>query len=249
MPFDPDLGIVPWDVDPDPQDPIEGHGWCRTPGGGWVNVWGGETIAVIPWDDGAVQAAFDHLEAVLGQVTLPQVQTRGMYAVRPNGRVFPSPWDTPLKALYAINQSMQGCWADRWAEPVGPGGERLRPWLFPATSVNELDLIGQAVRALGAALAACRAGVASPPDRQAAAVVDAYAADLGVTGEDLVTEAAQLHGLLSLSFDDDAHYLGEFVLGGEGPVVLDDAQHAAYQRVMGRIAGIWRGHLPEYPGA
>ena len=66
----------------------------------------------------------------------------------------------------------------------------------------------------------------------------------GFNPEDRIAEAARLHGLLSLPWDNDVSLLARVLPAGAGRVVLDEATSAAYQRVVDRILGIWHAGDP-----
>jgi hypothetical protein len=56
--------------------------------------------------------------------------------------------------------------------------------------------------------------------------------------EDLVAEAARLHGLLWLRWDETVSRIAAVLPDDAGRVVLDEATHAAYQQLVDRILGI-----------
>ncbi len=65
--------------------------------------------------------------------------------------------------------------------------------------------------------------------------------------EGLIAEASRLHGLLSLPWDDTLSTLFAVLPPGVGRVVLDQGAHAAYQRLVDRILGIWHAGDPLAP--
>ena len=62
-----------------------------------------------------------------------------------------------------------------------------------------------------------------------------------------IAEAARLHGLLSLPWDDTVSTLFAVLPPGAGRVVLDQGAHAAYERLVDRILGIWHAGDPLAP--
>jgi hypothetical protein len=104
----------------------------------------------------------------------------------------------------------------------------------------DLVQLGLAAQALGQAWAL----------RHDELVADALAEMAGTDGrkpEDLVAEAARLHGLLSLAWDDDVSQLARALPASGGRVVLTEATHGAYRRVVDRILGIWHAGDPRAP--
>lgn len=105
--------------------------------------------------------------------------------------------------------------------------------------VERADLVatGLAIQALGRAWGVDRDEI----------VVDAVA-ELSrayqMKPEDLVAEAARLHGLLSLPWNGDVDLLARVLAAGAGRVVLGREAHEAYGRVGARILAIWHADDP-----
>jgi len=120
------------------------------------------------------------------------------------------------QALWRLSRAVSEAERAPVAQPVAPDGRyEFVPLAWVAVERADLVAVGLAVQALGR-------GVGDDDDED---VTDA--------------EAARLHGLLSLPWDDDVALLAGVLAAGAGRVVLDEAAHQAYQRVVKRILGIW----------
>ncbi len=104
----------------------------------------------------------------------------------------------------------------------------------------DLIQLGLGVQALGRAWA-------SRSDELVVDVLQDMAGTLRGKPEDLIVEAARLHGLLSLPWDDTVGTLFVVLPPGAGRVVLDQGAHAAYQRLVDRILAIWHAGDPLAP--
>ena len=114
------------------------------------------------------------------------------------------------------------------AQPVAPDGHyELGAHAKGNLEAADLIQLGLAVQDMGRAWAA----------RSEDPIVDVLQdlAEVHRKPEDLVAEAARLHGLLSLPWDATVSTLP----AGAGRVVLNGATHAAYERLVDRILGIW----------
>ncbi len=118
------------------------------------------------------------------------------------------------------------------AQPVAPDGHyELVPLAWAHLEAADLIQLGLAVQDMGRAWAA----------RSEDPIVDVLQdlAEVHRKPEDLVAEAARLHGLLSLPWDATVSTLFATLPPGAGRVVLDGPTHAAYERLVDRILGIW----------
>ena len=104
----------------------------------------------------------------------------------------------------------------------------------------DLIQLGLGVQALGRAWA-------SRSDELVVDVLQDMAGTLRRKPEDLIAEAARLHGLLSLPWDDTVSTLFAVLPPGVGRVVLDQGAHAAYGRLVDRILSIWHVGDPLAP--
>ncbi len=117
------------------------------------------------------------------------------------------------------------------AQPVAPDGRLdLVPLSWAAVDRADLIQLGLAAQALGQA----HASGGTDPDL----------AQPEWQMNDLVALASLLHGLLWLPWDDDVSHLAKVLPAGAGRVVLDEAGHAAHQRILSRILAVWHADHP-----
>jgi len=181
--------------------------------------------AAVPDTDGEVRAALDRLDELLGAVV--DDDSRGSPSSA--GQLTPA----ARQALWRLSRAVSEAEHGPVAQPVAPDGRyELVPLAWVAVERADLVAVGLAVQALGRAW-----GVGD--DEEVTDAVAALAEAYRMKPEDLVAEAARLHGLLSLPWDDDVALLAGVLAAGAGRVVLDEAAHQAYQRVVKRILGIW----------
>ncbi len=127
------------------------------------------------------------------------------------------------------------------AQPIAPDGRcELIPIAWAHVETADLIQLGLAVQALGRIWA-------SRSDELVTDVLTELASAGYFKPEDLIAQAARLHGLLSLPWDDTVSTLFAVLPPGAGRVVLDQGAHAAYQRLVDRILGIWHAGDPLAP--
>ncbi|HET7486554.1 MAG TPA: hypothetical protein VFJ85_01400 [Acidimicrobiales bacterium] len=187
----------------------------------------------VPDTDGEVRAALDRLDELLGAV----VDDDGLRSPTAAGQLTPA----ARQALWRLSRVVSEAERGPVAQPVAPDGRyELVPLAWAAVERADLIAVGLAVQALGRAW-----GLGD--DEDVANAVAELAEAYRMKPEDLVAEAARLHGLLSLPWDDDVALLADVLAAGAGRVVLDAAAHQAYERVVGRILGIWHVGDPLAP--
>lgn len=177
----------------------------------------------IPDTQGEIQGALSNLEELL--------------AVAGSDADYPD--DTPLVSDAARN-AVARLWAavhaaeeGSPAQPVAPDGRyELVPVAWAQVEAADLTQLGLTVHDIGRAWAA-------KIDDPVVDVLEDVAGRRSRKPEDLIAEAARLHGLLSLPWDDTVSTLHAALPPGAGRVVLDEAAHAAYQRLVDRVLAIW----------
>lgn len=136
-------------------------------------------------------------------------------------------------AVARLAVAVRAAESDPPAQPVAPDGRyELIPIAWAHLEAADLTLLGLTVQAIGRSWA-------SRSDELIVDALEELARHSNRKPEDLIAEAARLHGLLSLPWDDTVGALFEALPHGAGLVVLDPAAHAAYQRLIDRILGIW----------
>ena len=194
-------------------------------------------VAAIPDTEGDVQAALGRLEELLSLVAAWLEEEADRDGAGGSGlAVGPS-----REAVRRLGTAVRAAEAAAPAQPVAPDGRyQLVPLAWAIVERADLVQLGLAAQALGQAWAL----------RHDELVADALAEMAGTDGrtpEDLVAEAARLQGLLSLAWDDDVSQLARALPAGAGRVVLTEATHGAYQRVVDRILAIWHAGDPLAP--
>ncbi len=194
-------------------------------------------LVTIPDTDGEVQVALRRLDELLGLVAARKDGDPDHGAELGQLAVGPS-----REAVARLAAAVQTAQAEPAAQPVAPDGRyELVPLAWAIVERADLVQLGLAAQALGRAWAL----------RHDELVADALAEVARKTDrgepEDLVTEAARLQGLLSLPWDDDVSQLARTLPAGGGRVVLTEATHGAYQRVVDGILGIWHAGDPLAP--
>ena len=185
----------------------------------------------IPDTDGEIQAALERLEELLGMVAPDEADPEP-----------PGPVGTDaLEAVASLASAVRTAESAPAAQPIAPDGHyELVPIAWAHVKSADVAQLGLAVQALGRACA-------SRSDDVVVDVLQVHAETARRQPEDLIAEAARLHGLLSLPWDDTVSALADALPSGGGRVVLDQAGHAAYQRLVDRILGIWHAGDPLAP--
>lgn len=203
--------------------------------------WAPHTVTSVPDDDGTVGAALTRLQELLSALRWAE------HDLGPDGWTLPEPLanGVALAAADRVAEAVADV-AGHSALPLSPGGARLVPLSFARLEVAELHLVGAAIRALGAALLpGANPQLLEAIEHHAAGAADP--AGISLPGraptdvEDLVVEAASVHGLLDLPWDHTVARLAD-VLGpaaANRTVTLTPDLHADYQVVAERIVGIW----------
>ena len=189
-------------------------------------------LVAIPDTEGEVMAALGRLDELLGAVAAWEEEPGGAghLAARPS-------WEAVRRLVSAV-VSAEG---KPPAQPVAADGRyELVPLAWAIVERADLVQLGLATQALG------RRWALGHDDAVVEALVEAAGND-GAKPEDRIAEAARLHGLLSLPWDNDVSLLARVLPAGAGRVVLDEATGAAYQRVVDRILGIWHAGDPLAP--
>lgn len=185
-------------------------------------------LVAVPDTDGDVRAALNRLDELLGAV-IGDGRDEPSLSPMVDGQLTPA----ARQALWRLSDAVAEAERGPVAQPVAPDGRyELVPLAWAEAERADLVAVGLAVEAVGRAWGASA-------DEDVADVVVALAEGYGMKPEDLVAEAARLHGLLSLPWDADAALLTSILPVGAGRVVLDEASHAAYQRLVNHILGIW----------
>lgn len=197
-----------------------------------------ERLVAIPDTDGEVQAALGRLVELLGLVGQWELEE----PERQTGPGLRLATEAAREAVGRISVGVRRAEAGEPAQPIAPGGRyELVSVAWARLSRADLVTVGLAVQALG------RAWGLGADELVHDALVEAAAAELERKPEDLVAEAARLHGLLSLPWDDVVSRVAASLPAGAGRVVLDEATHAAYQQLVDRVLGIWHAGEPLAP--
>ena len=203
--------------------------------------WAPVTLACVPDTDGEIADAAGRLEDLLALVHAAEEDDRAQGADPDLPAALAG--DRASRAATAIASAVRAGEHNR-AQPYRPDGRyQLVPLAFVHLDAGELHTMGAAVRALGASLLPG----ANPLVVQ---VLDDYASSSPgrSTGpEDLVVEAARLHGLLDLPWDDHVARLADALPAGVGDVTLSPALHDDYETVAGRVLRIWHHGDPLAP--
>ncbi len=187
----------------------------------------------IPDTDGEVQGALATLGDLVAMVTPDQEEG----AASGLGTVDSDDGDAVARLAVAVRVAEAGS----PAQPIAPDGRyQLTPIAWAHVETADLIQLGLGVQALGRAWA-------SRSDELVVDVLQDMAGTLRRKPEDLIAEAARLHGLLSLPWDDTVSTLFAVLPPGAGRVVLDQGAHAAYQRLVDRILAIWHAGDPLAP--
>ncbi len=190
-------------------------------------------LVAIPATSGKVVKLLGQLrEALLHCVALQDNHDPGHRIVL--ARLAPEPI---CGALTRLASAISAAESRPPAQPISPDG-RLDLVPFSWVAVDRADLIqlGLAAQALGQAHASGHAEMVANANP-----------DLAQTEwrmNDLVALAALLHGLLWLPWDDDVSQLAKMLPAGAGRVVLDEAGHAAHQRILSRVLAVWYADHP-----
>ena len=187
----------------------------------------------VPDTDGEIQSALERLDELVA-MAVPDDDDRERAATV----VDAAAGDTVARLAAAGRAAESG----PVAQPIAPDGRyELIPIAWAHVETADLVQLGVTVQAVGRAWA-------SRSDELVGDVLQDLAERSRRKPEDLIAEAARLHGLLSLPWDDTVSTLVEALPSGAGRVVLDKAAHAAYQRLVDRILGIWHAgdHLAPF---
>ena len=187
----------------------------------------------IPDTEGEIQGALDRLNALLGLAGPDEHEP---------GPASPVVTDAARQAAARLATAVRAAEAASPAQPVAPDGRyELVPIIWAHAETADLAELGLVVQALGRAWA-------SRSEDLAVDALEDLAETAGCKPEDLIAEAARLHGLLSLPWDDTVSALVDALPPGAGRIVLDRAAHGAYQQLVDRILGIWHAgdHLARY---
>lgn len=183
----------------------------------------------IPDTDGEILGALCRLSDLVAMATPDEDEPEVAATVGADAADAADAGDAVARLAVAVRAAESG----PPAQPVAPDGRyELIPIAWAHLETADLTLLGLTVQAIGRSWAS----------RSNELVVDALeelARHSNRKPEDLIAEAARLHGLLSLPWDDTVSALFEALPHGGGRVVLDPAAHAAYQRLVDRILGIW----------
>lgn len=181
----------------------------------------------IPDTDGEVRAALGRLDELLGMVVDDDDDEFSSPVVA--GQLSVAARESVRRLSSAVAAAERG----PIAQPVAPDGQfELVPLAWAVVERADLVATGLAIQALGRAWGVDRDEIVVD------AVVELSRA-YQMKPEDLVAEAARLHGLLSLPWDGDVDLLARVLAAGAGRVVLGRGAHEAYRRAVARILGIW----------
>lgn len=187
----------------------------------------------IPDTDGEVQGALSGLDELLAMIVPDHEEDdpEADVSLSPDAR------DAVGRLAVAVRVAESGS----PAQPIAPDGRyQLIPIAWAHVETADLIQLGLAVQALGRAWA-------SRSDELVTDVLTELASAGNRKPEDLIAQAARLHGLLSLPWDGTVSTLFTVLPPGAGRVVLDRAAHTAYQRLVDRILGIWHAGDPLAP--
>ena len=177
----------------------------------------------VPDTEGEIQSALGRLDELLTMATPPEDDPDLAATVDADAG------DTVACLAAAVRAAESG----PAAQPIAPDGRyELIPIAWAHVETADVIELGLTVQALGRAWA-------SRSDELVVDVLQDLAKTTRRKPEDLIAEAARLHGLLSLPWDDTVSALVEALPSGAGRVVLDHPTHSAYQRLVDRILGIW----------
>lgn len=189
----------------------------------------------IPDTDGDVRAALNRLDELLGAVVDDQPGESASSVAA--GQLTPAAHQAVRRLSSAVDAAERGA----VAQPVAPDDcYELVPLAWAVVERADLVAMGLAVQAIGRAW-----GLGG--DEAVADGVVAAAEASRMKPVDVVAEAARLHGLVSLPWDDDVDLLAGLLPAGSGRVVLDQTAHLAYERVADRILRIWHAGDPLAP--
>ena len=197
-----------------------------------------ERLVAIPDTDGEVQAALGRLEDLLGLIG----QWEQEEPERQTGPGLRLATEAAREAVGRISVGVRRAEAGEPAQPIAPDGRyELVPVAWARLSRADLVTLGLAVQALG------RAWGLGADELVHDALVEAAATERDRKPEDLVAEAARLHGLVSLPWDDVVNRVATALPAGVGRVVLDGGTHVLYKMLVDRILGIWHAGDPLAP--
>jgi hypothetical protein len=190
-------------------------------------------VVAVPDTDGEVREALARLEELLWGIT-----ARAEDEPVRSSQLGQSSAEHTRRAVERLSRAVAVAEAQPPAQPIGPDGRyELVPLAWALIERADLVQFGLGTQALG------RASALGGDELVADAVAD-VAATYRLTPADLVAEAARLHGLLSLPWDDAVAHLASVLQPGAGRVVLDEASHGAYQGVIDRVLSIWHAGDP-----
>jgi hypothetical protein len=196
-----------------------------------------ERLVAIPDTDGEVQAALGRLDELLGLIWQWEQEEPD------HGTGLRLATEAAHHAVGRISAAVRRAEAEVPAQPVAPDGRyELVPVAWATMARADLVELGLAVQALG------RASGLGADQLVRDALVEVGGYEAGRRPEDLVAEAARLHGLLWLPWDGRVARVAAVLPAGAGRVVLDEATHAAYQELVDRVLGIWHAgdHLAPF---
>lgn len=201
-----------------------------------LRPWAPHTVACVPQPAGAVVAALDRLDELLGvldqagRVTHPRIPPRLAAA-------------GAQAAVRRVTRAVVAVPADP-ALPRTGDGRQLAPLGFVDLQAADVHAIGRSARVFGRAL--LPGGHPTVADALATIAAGPRSADgISVPGrspsavEDLVAEAARLHGLLDLPWDDHVARLATALPPGAGAVTLTGRLEHDYDVVTSRLVVIW----------
>lgn len=187
----------------------------------------------IPDTDGEVQGAVSGLEELLAMIAPDHEEDDPEL----DGALSPDARDAVGRLAVAVRVAESGS----PAQPIAPDGRyELIPIAWAHVETADLIQLVLTVQALGRIWA-------SRSDELVVNVLTQRARNGNRKPEDLIAQAARLHGLLTLPWDDTVSTLFTVLPPGAGRVVLDQVAHAAYQRLADRILGIWHAGDPLAP--
>ena len=186
-------------------------------------------LVAIPDTEGEVQAALGRLDQLLGLVAAWQEEDHDRGEVGLDQLALgPS-----REAVWRLASAVRRSGGEATGSTSAPDGRyELVPLGWAVVERADLVQLGLAAQALG------RAWALRHDELVADALAEMAEAEAG-RPEDLVAEAARLQGLMALGWDDDVSHLAHALPVNGGRVVLSEAAHRAYERVVDRILGIW----------
>lgn len=204
-------------------------------------------IVCVPHHDSHVRAALGHLEGLLASLRSAELGGAGPAAALPPSLA----GGAGLAAVEAVAAAIQAGGRNP-AKPRRRDGHQLVALSFVHPDRAQLFAMGAAVRALGSGLLPGApdllagtlhrfADTVAPPERISRQGPE------GADPADLVVEAARLHGLLDLPWDDHVARLAAALPTGAGEVTLTGRLLDDHDAVVRRILGIWTASNLEPP--